>query len=163
MKENYKDNVDLICVNFEKNGTRILKKGFLDKSYGIETAKLANIDKVDAILTYGSNIAHSISQITESNKIIQISLASSPTAAIGKYNFINWTKPETEAIRLGEEIKKLSEDLQQKMFSISQQAYEQVQKDEAQATSEGAASEEQQASSNDSSDDDVIDAEYTKE
>ncbi|MBE6468283.1 MAG: ABC transporter substrate-binding protein [Alphaproteobacteria bacterium] len=70
--------------------------------------KLANIDKVDAILTYGSNIAHSISQITESNKIIQISLASSPTAAIGKYNFINWTKPETEAIRLGEEIKKLS-------------------------------------------------------
>ena len=62
-----------------------------------------------------------------------------------------------------EEIKKLSEDLQQKMFSISQQAYEQVQKDEAQATSEGAASEEQQASSNDSSDDDVIDAEYTKE
>ncbi len=62
-----------------------------------------------------------------------------------------------------EEIKKLSEDLQQKMFSISQQAYEQVQKDEAQATSEGAASEDQQASSNDNSDDDVIDAEYTKE
>ena len=60
-----------------------------------------------------------------------------------------------------EEIKKLSEDLQQKMFSISQQAYEQVQKEEAQAaSSEGSEAQKEESSNND---DDVIDAEYTKE
>ena len=59
-----------------------------------------------------------------------------------------------------EEIKQLSEDLQQKMFSISQHAYEQVQKEEAQASSEGS---EAQQNSSDNNDDDVIDAEYTKE
>ena len=60
-----------------------------------------------------------------------------------------------------DEIKKLSEDLQQKMFSISQQAYEQVQKEEAQtASSEGSEAQQTESSNND---DDVIDAEYTKE
>lgn len=61
-----------------------------------------------------------------------------------------------------EELKKLSEELQQTMFAISQAAYEQVQKeDEAQkASSEDQVSGGESASS---SDDDVIDAEYTKE
>ena len=60
-----------------------------------------------------------------------------------------------------DELKKLSEELQQTMFGISQKAYEAVQKEgEAQsANSENASSE----SSSNSSDDDVIDAEYTKE
>ncbi|MFA7659525.1 MAG: molecular chaperone DnaK [Candidatus Gastranaerophilaceae bacterium] len=65
-----------------------------------------------------------------------------------------------------EEIKKLSEDLQQTMFSISQKAYEQVQKEGETASS--TTTEEQPASGesegpSSSSDDDVIDAEYTKE
>ncbi|HNW25241.1 MAG TPA: molecular chaperone DnaK [Candidatus Gastranaerophilaceae bacterium] len=62
-----------------------------------------------------------------------------------------------------EEVKKLSEDLQQTMFAISQKAYEQVQKEGETAqntSSEGEASAQSEASS---SDDDVIDAEYTKE
>ncbi len=58
-----------------------------------------------------------------------------------------------------DEIKKLSDELQQTMFSISQKAYEAVQKEEqTTASSENASSEE-----NKGSDDDVIDAEYTKE
>lgn len=58
-----------------------------------------------------------------------------------------------------DELKKLSDELQQTMFSISQKAYEAVQKDEqSTASSENASSEE-----NKGSDDDVIDAEYTKE
>lgn len=59
-----------------------------------------------------------------------------------------------------DELKKLSEELQQTMFGISQKAYEAVQKEGAstQANSENASSE---SSSN--NDDDVIDAEYTKE
>ena len=57
-----------------------------------------------------------------------------------------------------EELKKLSDELQQTMFAISQKAYEAVQQESAQsANSESASSE------STSSDDDVIDAEYTKE
>lgn len=60
-----------------------------------------------------------------------------------------------------EEIKKLSEELQQTMFAISQAAYEQVQKEgEATSTAEGETTSEETTAS---SDDDVIDAEYTKE
>lgn len=62
-----------------------------------------------------------------------------------------------------EELKKLSEELQQTMFAISQAAYEQVQKEGEAAqgtTAEGEASSEEPKVS---SDDDVIDAEYTKE
>ena len=61
-----------------------------------------------------------------------------------------------------DELKKLSDDLQQTMFSISQKAYEAVQKEEqanqGTASSESAASEDKKGG-----DDDVIDAEYTKE
>ena len=56
-----------------------------------------------------------------------------------------------------EELKKLSDELQQTMFSISQKAYEAVQKDEQTTASS------ENASSSDKKDDDVIDAEYTKE
>lgn len=62
-----------------------------------------------------------------------------------------------------EEIKKLSEELQQTMFAISQKAYEQVQKEGE--TAQGSTAEEPSASSEGaaSAEDDVIDAEYTKE
>lgn len=63
-----------------------------------------------------------------------------------------------------EEVKKLSEELQQTMFAISQKAYEQVQKEgesSQSSSSESASSQEEETKS--SSDDDVIDAEYTKE
>ncbi len=58
-----------------------------------------------------------------------------------------------------DELKKLSDELQQTMFSISQKAYEAVQKDE-QST---ASSENASTTTEDKKDDDVIDAEYTKE
>ena len=61
-----------------------------------------------------------------------------------------------------DELKKLSEDLQQTMFSISQKAYEAVQKEE-QANQNTANTESASSESNDKKDDDVIDAEYTKE
>lgn len=60
-----------------------------------------------------------------------------------------------------DELKKLSEELQQTIFGISQKAYEAVQKEgaSAEANSEGSTASE----SEDKKDDDVIDAEYTKE
>ncbi len=60
-----------------------------------------------------------------------------------------------------DELKKLSDELQQTMFSISQKAYEAVQKAEqaSGANTDSASS----SSADDKKDDDVIDAEYTKE
>lgn len=58
-----------------------------------------------------------------------------------------------------DELKKLSEDLQQTMFSISQKAYEAVQKDGETAQTESNAND----NSSNNNDDDVIDAEYVKE
>ena len=60
-----------------------------------------------------------------------------------------------------EELKKLSEELQQTMFGISQKAYEAVQKEGETAQSANSESASSESSSN--SDDDVIDAEYVKE
>ncbi|MBQ8459402.1 molecular chaperone DnaK [bacterium] len=60
-----------------------------------------------------------------------------------------------------DELKKLSEELQQTMFAISQKAYEAVQKEGEAAQS--ANSENASSSSNNNNDDDVIDAEYVKE
>ena len=58
-----------------------------------------------------------------------------------------------------DELKKLSEGLQQTMFGISQKAYEQVQKDDAAQTETNSSSTEEKKNN----DDDVIDAEYVKE
>ncbi len=60
-----------------------------------------------------------------------------------------------------DELKKLSEELQQTMFGISQKAYEAVQKEGASAQSANSENASSESSSN--NDDDVIDAEYTKE
>ena len=62
-----------------------------------------------------------------------------------------------------EEIKKLSEELQQTMFAISQKAYEQVQKEGETASSSTAEETTESSEEKPSSDEDVIDAEDTKE
>ena len=62
-----------------------------------------------------------------------------------------------------DELKKLSEELQQTMFGISQKAYEAVQKDGAAAQSANSENASSDDSSSNNNDDDVIDAEYTKE
>ena len=64
-----------------------------------------------------------------------------------------------------DELKKLSEDLQQTMFGISQKAYEAVQKEgeAAQSANSESASSSSDSSSSNNGDDDVIDAEYVKE
>ena len=59
-----------------------------------------------------------------------------------------------------DELKKLSDELQQTMFSISLKAYEAVQKEEQSTASSESASSTTEDKKND---DDVIDAEYTKE
>ncbi len=62
-----------------------------------------------------------------------------------------------------DELKKLSEELQQTMFAISQKAYEAVQKEGETAQSANSESASSDNSSSNNNDDDVIDAEYVKE
>ena len=63
--------------------------------------------------------------------------------------------------KANDELKKLSEELQQTMYGISQKAYEQVQKETEAGQATGTAGD--NTTSEDKKDDDVIDAEYTKE
>ena len=62
-----------------------------------------------------------------------------------------------------DELKKLSEDLQQTMYAISQAAYAQVQQETQNGEASGNAQDSNSSSTEDKKDDDVIDAEYTKE
>ena len=62
-----------------------------------------------------------------------------------------------------DEIKKMSEDLQQTMYAISQAAYSQVQQESNAGTDAGADNTGSTENNSAGSDDDVIDAEYTKE
>ncbi len=71
-------------------------------------------------------------------------------------------KKAVDENKSADELKKLSENLQQTMYAISQAAYQQVQQESAQGNASGDA-QNAQDSSNDKKDDDVIDAEYTKE
>ena len=71
-------------------------------------------------------------------------------------------KEALDTNKSNDELKKLSEDLQQTMYAISQAAYQQVQQESQQGNATGDAQSEN-ASTNDKKDDDVIDAEYTKE
>ena len=62
-----------------------------------------------------------------------------------------------------DELKKLSDELQQTMYAISQAAYEAVQKEEANKQQENQNGDNAQNNEQKPNDDDVIDAEYTQE
>ena len=71
-------------------------------------------------------------------------------------------KEALDTNKSNDELKKLSEDLQQTMYAISQAAYQQVQQEAQQGEASGNAQDNSSTSDN-KKDDDVIDAEYTKE
>jgi branched-chain amino acid transport system substrate-binding protein len=68
--------------------------------------KLISIDKVMAIINFGSGTGNAINTVAENGKTAQFSLASDPTIAKGDYNFIHWTAPFTEGELLAKEIVK---------------------------------------------------------
>lgn len=59
-------------------------------------SKFVNVDKVSAIVTFGSATSNAAAPINESTKVPRFGLASDPTSAIGDYNFIHWTPPFKE-------------------------------------------------------------------
>lgn len=77
---------------------------FSPKMAATAASKLINVDKVLAIINFGSGTGQAISPITESSKVTHFSLASDPTVAKGDYNYIHWTPPFKEGDLLAKEL-----------------------------------------------------------
>lgn len=83
-----------------------------DNAMEIKRAALVNqkffdVDKVDAIIDFGSIIGLTTTPLADKNKVIHISAnASDARVANGKYNFIHWTQPRYEVDKLVEKIVK---------------------------------------------------------
>ncbi len=106
------------------------------------------------------NNAHSL--VTAADKIVKDfegKISDSDKAKLGEQK--EALQKALDENKSSDEIKKLSDELQQTMYAISQAAYEQVQK-EGQAQTESTEPQDS-SSSEQKADDDVIDAEYTKE
>jgi branched-chain amino acid transport system substrate-binding protein len=58
--------------------------------------KLISVDKVDAIVSFGSGPGNVVAPIAEQNKIVYFGIATDPVVAKGEYNFIHWTPPSEE-------------------------------------------------------------------
>ncbi len=75
---------------------------FEDDAFDAKTAanaaqKLISVDKVDAIIDAYAPIGNVISPIAENNKIVHIGVAFDPKIAVGEYNFLLFTTPDTAA------------------------------------------------------------------
>jgi branched-chain amino acid transport system substrate-binding protein len=68
--------------------------------------KFISIDKVVAMITFGSGTSNAAAPINEEAKIARFGLASDPTSAKGEYNFIHWTPAYKEGELLAQEIVK---------------------------------------------------------
>ncbi len=66
--------------------------------------KFINIDKVLGIITFGSGTSNAAAPINEEAQVARFGLASDPTSAEGKYNFVHWTPPFKEGALLAKEI-----------------------------------------------------------
>jgi branched-chain amino acid transport system substrate-binding protein len=67
-------------------------------------SKLINIDKVLAVISFGSGTGNAINSIAEEAQVAHFALASDPNAAKGEYNFIHWTPAFKEGELLAREI-----------------------------------------------------------
>jgi branched-chain amino acid transport system substrate-binding protein len=92
---NNKYNYKLI---FEDDGSDP-KKGSLSAN------KLINVDKVDAVISYGSACGNVISRIADSKNKFHIGIGTDKNIAKGKNNFIHWTVAKTAAKKLYDELK----------------------------------------------------------
>ena len=57
--------------------------------------KMVSLDKIDAIISFAADVGNALVPIAEKNKVIHFAMSVDPHGAEGKYNFINWTMPES--------------------------------------------------------------------
>lgn len=82
--------------------------------------KLISVDKVLAIIEFGSGTGNAINSIAEQGKTAQFSLASDPTVAKGVYNYVHWTPPFKEGELVAKEIVKRGYKIYQSLILIIQ-------------------------------------------
>ena len=68
--------------------------------------KMIEVDKVNAIITIGSNIGNAVAPISERAKVLQMAIASAESIAEREYNFLIATPPNKEAEKLIVSLKK---------------------------------------------------------
>ncbi|MFH0739865.1 MAG: ABC transporter substrate-binding protein [bacterium] len=69
-------------------------------------SKLANADKVDAVISWSSGGGNVVAPLAQQNKIIHFGMATDPNVAKGDYNFIHITPPESEALKMVQELER---------------------------------------------------------
>ncbi len=79
---------------------------FDQKTAATVAQKLISVDKVDVILDAYAPIGNVISPIAEENKVVHIGIAFDPKVAVGEYNFIMFTKPDTAVRTFLQEMRK---------------------------------------------------------
>lgn len=80
---------------------------FNPKNAATTASKLINVDKVDAIISFGSPVGNTVSPIAEQAHITHINnFASDPNVAKGEYNFLHYTPPYKDSELFISELKK---------------------------------------------------------
>ncbi len=77
--------------------------GFAAKKSAMVVNKLINVDKVNAIVSFGSGTGNVTSPIANRNNIVHFGMASDGNIATGDNNFMHWTTPSAEAKKLVEQ------------------------------------------------------------
>jgi branched-chain amino acid transport system substrate-binding protein len=77
---------------------------FSPKIAASTASKLINVDKVLAIIEFGSGTGNAINSIAEKGQTVEFALASDPTVAKGVYNYVHWTPPFKEGQLLAQEL-----------------------------------------------------------
>ena len=108
--ESAKQGAVLALENF-KDTKRKYELIFEDDQFSAEKAvtaanKLISIDKVDAIISFGSSGGNAVKSLALKNKVVHFAVASDPTVADGKYNFNHWTSPSEEVRAMVAELQK---------------------------------------------------------
>ena len=112
--EGLRNGAEMAIAEFEKNNPNGKNKyqvvyeddGFDPKRAASAVVKLANVDKVDAFMTFASAAGNIATPIAEKNQLVHIGIASDPNVLKGDYNFIHWTPPFEEAKIFLQELKK---------------------------------------------------------
>ena len=68
-------------------------------------SKMISADNVDALISFSAEVVNVVSSIAEKNKTIHFGISVDKDGAAGKYNFINWTMPESSTAKMAELIK----------------------------------------------------------
>lgn len=91
--------------NTKYNYQLVFEDDSFDPKKAASTAnKLISVDKVLAIISFGSGTGNTINSIAENGKTAQFALASDPRVATGEYNYVHWTPPFAEGNLLANEL-----------------------------------------------------------